>query len=40
MSSLFRTVMEFHLALMKLFTVNNNYLPLTKIFTVNRIIYR
>ena len=35
MSSLYRTVNEYHLPLMKLFTVNNN-----NIITINKNIYR
>ena len=36
MSSLYRTVNEYHLPLMKLFTVNNN----NNIITINKNIYR
>ena len=35
MSSLQRTIHEYYLALLTLFTVNNNYLPLIKLNIVN-----
>ena len=40
MSSLQRTVYEYYLPLIKLFTVDNNYLPLITLFTVNKIFSR
>ena len=40
MSPLQRMFYGYNLPLIKLFTVNNNYLPLIKTFTVHRIIYR